>query len=127
MASRTSFPRSSSTGRVRYFPRGSASTTTSAPAAAAAAVTATAPGASTSTVSAIFAGSPEPATSTRYPAATARRASIVPTLPAPRIPSVSGALRIDGLPLQQLDDARAHLGAKKFDGPRTGFDGQAVD
>ena len=60
----------------------------SAPAAASGAEVTTAPGASTSTVSAIFAGSPEPATSTRYPAATASRARTVPTLPAPRIPMV---------------------------------------
>jgi hypothetical protein len=48
-----------------------------------AAVVATAPGVTISTISAIFDTSPEPAISTRYPAATARRASTVPTLPAP--------------------------------------------
>ncbi len=95
MASITSFPASSATGTEGSLPRGSARITTSARAAASAEVVATAPGATTSTMRAMRDGSPEPEMSTSCPAAIARRARTVPTLPAPRIPTVAGRAASD--------------------------------
>src|SRR4051794_39195586 len=113
----TSLPRRASAGMLRYLPRGNARITRSARAAASVAVVAIAPGVRTSVLRAIFAGSPDPATSTGYPAASASRASTVPTFPAPRIPITRSSATSTGSARQDVADHRHHLAAVELDGP----------
>src|SRR4051812_22290402 len=133
MASITSLPASPSTGTERYLPSGSARITTSASATASAAVVAVAPGLSTSTIRAMRDTGPEPAISTRYPAATASRARTVPTLPAPRIaivvfPGVASACSgIGPLQRKQLLHPRCNFVSEQLDGARPGRARQVHD
>src|ERR1700692_1364381 len=96
--------------------------------------TARAPAASTSTISAMRSPGPDPDIATSYPAATAARAMVVPTLPAPTMPRrrsadspldtggssnrrrQAGGIRLLGRMCEQFPDPRNHLSSVQLDG-----------